>query len=66
MGQAHGPKPLRLAIDAYVELFRNTPFLILPFFVFFGLPSFGVHLSSNSAALLMSTPCFSGNDSSTT
>ncbi|WP_341314033.1 amino acid ABC transporter permease [Paraburkholderia sp. IMGN_8] len=51
-GKTQGPRSLRFAIDAYVELFRNTPFLIQLFFVFFGLPSFGIHISSNSAALL--------------
>ncbi|SOE99448.1 amino acid ABC transporter membrane protein 1, PAAT family [Burkholderia sp. OK233] len=51
-GKTHGARALRFAIDVYVELFRNTPFLIQLFFVFFGLPSFGIHISSNSAALL--------------
>ena len=36
----------------YVELIRNTPFLVQIFFIFFGLPSFGIKLSSNEAALL--------------
>ena len=36
----------------YVELIRNTPFLLQLYFFFFGLPSLGVRLSPNSAALL--------------
>ena len=37
---------------AYVELFRNTPFLVQLFFIFFGLPELGIHLSAEPAALL--------------
>ncbi|MGB3493167.1 MAG: amino acid ABC transporter permease [Elainellaceae cyanobacterium] len=37
---------------AYVEFFRNTPFLIQLFFFFFGLPSIGVSMSSWQAAVL--------------
>jgi polar amino acid transport system permease protein len=39
-------------IGVYVELIRNTPFLVQLFFVFFGLPSLGVHLSEFTAAAL--------------
>lgn len=45
-------KPVRLIIDAYIEIIRNTPFLVQIFFIFFGLPSAGLRLSPNSAALL--------------
>ncbi|PWL18650.1 ABC transporter permease [Falsochrobactrum shanghaiense] len=51
-GKTSGPKPLRWVIDAYVEIIRNTPFLVQIFFIFFGLPSLGLRLSPNSAALL--------------
>ena len=34
------------------ELIRNTPFLIQIFVIYFGLPSTGLKLSSNAAALL--------------
>jgi polar amino acid transport system permease protein len=44
--------PLRWIIDAYIEIIRNTPFLVQIFFIFFGLPSLGLRLSPNSAALL--------------
>ncbi len=37
---------------AYVEFFRNTPFLIQLFFFFFGLPSIGISMSSWQAAVL--------------
>jgi polar amino acid transport system permease protein len=42
----------RTAFAAYVELIRNTPFLVQLFFVFFGLPSLGVKLTEGQAALL--------------
>jgi polar amino acid transport system permease protein len=43
---------LRWASLAYVELIRNTPFIVQLFFLFFGLPSIGVMLSAEQAALL--------------
>ncbi|MEO3999514.1 amino acid ABC transporter permease [Mesorhizobium sp. CAU 1732] len=46
-----GPKPLRFLVDCYVEAIRNTPFLIQIFFIFFALPSLGIRLSPNVAAL---------------
>ncbi len=47
-----GTRWLRRAITLYVELIRNTPFLVQLFFIFFGLPSLGVRLTSNEAALV--------------
>jgi polar amino acid transport system permease protein len=37
---------------AYVEFIRNTPFIIQLFFVYFGLPSLGVKLSAEAAAVI--------------
>ncbi|MBV2143224.1 amino acid ABC transporter permease [Falsochrobactrum sp. TDYN1] len=51
-GKTSGPRPVRFVIDAYVEIIRNTPFLVQIFFIFFGLPAIGLRLSPNSAALL--------------
>ena len=42
----------RAVARAYVELIRNTPFIVQLFFVFFGLPSLGVRLSEGEAAVL--------------
>lgn len=50
-----GPRWARALIAAYVELIRNTPFLVQLFFVFFGLPSFGVHIDEMQAAVLAMT-----------
>lgn len=47
-----GPKPFRWMVNAYIEIIRNTPFLVQIFFIFFGLPALGFRLSPNSAALL--------------
>ena len=52
LAKTSGPAWLRHVVDAYIELIRNTPFLIQVFMIFFGLPSLGLRLSSNSAALL--------------
>ncbi|MBZ9857147.1 amino acid ABC transporter permease [Mesorhizobium sp. CA13] len=52
LGKTSGPKPLRIVIDVYIELIRNTPFLIQIFMIFFGLPSLGIRLSSNTAAVI--------------
>lgn len=48
--RALGPEWLRPPVAAYVELIRNTPFLIQLFFIFFGLPSLGLQLSELTAA----------------
>ena len=44
--------PTRLAARAYVEAIRNTPLLVQLFIVFFGLPSIGIKLGANTAALI--------------
>ncbi|HEY0918898.1 amino acid ABC transporter permease [Devosia sp.] len=43
---------LRLPARGYVELIRNTPLLVQLFIVFFGLPSLGVRLNANDAAVI--------------
>jgi polar amino acid transport system permease protein len=48
--RALGPKWVRPIVAAYVELIRNTPFMIQLFFIFFGLPSTGLHLNELVAA----------------
>ncbi|AWJ87019.1 polar amino acid ABC transporter permease (plasmid) [Azospirillum sp. TSH58] len=47
-----GPRWMRPPVVAYVELIRNTPFLIQLFFIFFGLPSLGVQMTEFQAAVL--------------
>lgn len=50
--RALGPAWLKPAVTAYVELIRNTPFLIQLFFIYFGLPSLGLRLTELQAANL--------------
>jgi len=42
-------------VDAYVELMRNTPFLVQLFMIFFGLPLIGIRMSGDVAALVAMT-----------
>ncbi len=51
-GKAAGPKPLRRVIAAYIELIRNTPFLVQIFIIYFSLPALGISLDANEAALI--------------
>lgn len=44
--------PLRACARVYVEALRNTPLLVQLFIVFFGLPSIGIRLGANTAALI--------------
>ena len=43
---------LRLPARTYVETIRNTPLLVQLFIVFFGLPTLGIRLNANEAALI--------------
>jgi polar amino acid transport system permease protein len=47
-----GPAWLRAIVAAYVELIRNTPFLVQIFLIFFGLPTLGLRLDANTGALI--------------
>lgn len=51
-GRQYGGPWLRGLIGAYVELIRNTPFIVQLFFIFFGLPAIGIMLSAWQAGLL--------------
>ena len=46
----YGSGPLRFVVSAYVEMIRNTPFLVQLFFIFFGLPAMGLRLGELEAA----------------
>jgi polar amino acid transport system permease protein len=50
--RSEGPRPLRLVVASYVELVRNTPFIVQLFFVFFGLPALGLKLTPELAAVI--------------
>ncbi len=52
LARTWGPAPVRFAAASYVEAVRNTPLLIQLFLVFFGLPSAGIRLSADTAAMV--------------
>ena len=45
-------RPIRLFAGIYVELIRNTPFIVQLFFIFFGLPAAGIKLTAWQAGLI--------------
>jgi polar amino acid transport system permease protein len=50
-GKATGSPPIRWTIATYVEVIRNTPFLVQIFLIYFSLPSLGLSVGANEAAL---------------
>nr|WP_245409971.1 amino acid ABC transporter permease [Pararhizobium haloflavum] len=55
VGKTAGPAPVRFLVNAYIEIIRNTPFLIQIFFIFFALPALGLRFDPNTAALIALT-----------
>ncbi|GAM56778.1 amino acid ABC transporter [Vibrio ishigakensis] len=51
-GRTCKAKWLRILCASYIELIRNTPFIVQLFFVFFGLPALGLRLSAWEAGAL--------------
>lgn len=49
--RAARPLLLRWLVAFYVELIRNTPFLVQIFIIYFSLPALGIRLDANQAAL---------------
>jgi polar amino acid transport system permease protein len=45
-------RPLRAAVIAFVEVVRNTPFLVQIFFIFFALPMMGIRLNPTATAIV--------------
>jgi polar amino acid transport system permease protein len=50
-GKTSGPAWLRFAINVYIEVIRNTPFLVQLFLFFFALPVIGLRWTPYTAAL---------------
>ena len=50
--RVHAGLGLKWLAGAYVELIRNTPFIVQLFFVFFGLPAAGVKLTPEIASVI--------------
>ncbi|HVS55051.1 MAG TPA: ABC transporter permease subunit, partial [Casimicrobiaceae bacterium] len=49
--KAAGPSPLRWSIATYIEVIRNTPFLVQIFIIYFSLPALGISVGANEAAV---------------
>lgn len=47
-----GNRVLRLASLSYVEVIRNTPFIVQVFLIYFGLPAIGLFFSPITAAII--------------
>ena len=50
--RSQGPMWLQSVTSVYVELVRNTPFIVQLFFIFFGLPAAGFRLSPEAASMI--------------
>ena len=50
--RASGPTWLKWVVGTYVELIRNTPFIVQLFFIYFGLPAAGLKLSAETASVI--------------
>jgi polar amino acid transport system permease protein len=50
--QRSGKKLLQIPVQVFVELIRNTPFLIQIFFLFFALPYTGIRLNPTITAII--------------
>jgi His/Glu/Gln/Arg/opine family amino acid ABC transporter permease subunit len=51
---------LRGAVWLYVEIIRNTPILLLIFFVFFGLPEFGIYAFDKYDSFTLALALYAG------
>jgi polar amino acid transport system permease protein len=50
--RTYGATWLKWLVGIYVELIRNTPFIVQLFFIYFGLPAAGVKLSAETASVV--------------
>lgn len=50
--RVNGTGWLKWVVGTYVELIRNTPFIVQLFFIYFGLPAAGVKLSAETASVI--------------
>ena len=50
--RSYGATWLKWVVGTYVELIRNTPFIVQLFFIYFGLPAAGVKLSAETASVI--------------
>jgi polar amino acid transport system permease protein len=50
--RARGPGWVKAVLGFYVELIRNTPFIVQLYFIFFGLPAAGFKLSPETSSVI--------------
>jgi polar amino acid transport system permease protein len=50
--RVYGKGVAKWLVSTYVELIRNTPFIVQLFFIFFGLPSLGIKLTAETASVI--------------
>src|SRR5579862_3566063 len=50
--RVYGAPWLKTPVAIYVETIRNTPLIVQLFLIFFGLPSAGVKLDADTAAMI--------------
>lgn len=55
-----GSKPVRWIVESYVEVIRNTPFLVQLFVLYFSLPALGIRLLADQAAVVGLAISFGG------
>ncbi len=55
-----GPRPVRWAVAAYIEVIRNTPFLVQLFVIYFSMPAIGIRFDAEQAAVLGMSINFGG------
>ena len=53
-------KPVRWIVESYVEVIRNTPFLVQLFVLYFSLPALGIRLLADQAAVVGLAISFGG------
>ena len=52
LGKRSSIGPVRWLAESYIEVIRNTPFLVQVLFIFFGLPALGISFTPNTAAVI--------------
>ncbi len=52
MARLYGGRPLSLAAELYVWVFRGTPLLVQLFIIFYGLPSAGITIDGFTSAVI--------------
>lgn len=53
--RVQAPQAVRKIIQGYIELIRNTPFLVQLLFIYFGISATGIHLPAIVCAILAMT-----------